>query len=180
MILSLPCWTHDPVTVATVVIAAATVVNLLVSAGLWYATARTATIAEHAFEAANRPYVGVESIIALVDRTKKELNVTAIIKNFGSVPAEESTIRWEILMNGVAQPQTAVPDKPLTLFPTEISRLHAFCPDPFFGQIMAGTATLEIIVRAVYYGPGKKSYIYHEKSQYEPVRNVFSNLGRVE
>lgn len=180
MILSLPCWTHDPVTVATVVIAAATVVNLLVSAGLWYATARTATIAEHAFEAANRPYVGVESLIPGMDQTKRQLNITPILKNFGTVPAEELVLSWEVFLNDVAQPTTRLPDKPSTLFPTETARLHAVFAEPTYGQILAGTVTLDVIITAVYKGPGNKSYVYKEKSQYDPLRNVFFNLGRIE
>jgi hypothetical protein len=170
-------WTQDPITVATVVIAVATVVNVFVSAGLFVATYLTARTAKQVFEAANRPYLGRDRLRPEVDQAKKELTVTAIVRNFGSAPAEEALVDWEILFNGVPQEIPQVVAEPSTIFPSGTVRKHGTIPEPLFSHIMGGRVTLQIVIRVSYKGPGNKHYTYSEKTQYGPSENMFMMLG---
>lgn len=110
-------WFGDPIIASTVVIAIATVVNLGVSFGLWWSTRDSVDVARHVFEAANRPYVGLEQFATPNDRDKKTLNITAAIKNFGTAPAEKTEVKWEISLNGTVQKAKGTPANPATLMP---------------------------------------------------------------
>lgn len=180
MLLCYANWTHDPITVATVIIAASAVVNILVSAGLFVATYRTATIAKLEFEAANRPYVGVELLDSRSDPQNKRLEIVATVRNFGTVPAEETAIDWDVLLDGVSAPSDPrMPDIPFTLFPTNSITKHATLRQQTFENVMTASVKLTVLVWLSYKGPSNKSYAYSEKSQYDPDINRFFRLGPI-
>ncbi|HUQ15692.1 MAG TPA: hypothetical protein VM094_06525 [Gemmatimonadales bacterium] len=169
-------WIRDPA-LSNAVIAGAALVNLLVSAGLFWATYRTATIAQQVFLAAHRPYVGISSLDLVPDTSKHTLTMTAVLKNYGTAPAEEFDSRYEPFLNGVREPTGGVPDKPSTLFPGQMTKLTGLMREPSYSQISEGTATLEIIFRVSYKGPGNKPYSYNEKQRYDRAVGAFMNLG---
>src|ERR1022692_2479639 len=82
-------FTADPITAATVVIAAATVLNVFASLALWISTRSSVGIARLVFEAANRPYLGLDSWTIRNDPVQKTLDFEANMKNFGTAAAEE-------------------------------------------------------------------------------------------
>lgn len=109
-----PEWWEDPLTVSAVftgVIAASTVVSLIVNVLLWRTTRKAANAATNAAEAANksanaatqqaeasrksleisaalnRPYIGVSKFERVSDRNFSLWVVVWVMKNFGSLPA---------------------------------------------------------------------------------------------
>lgn len=171
-------WVHNPITLSTVVIAIATVVNLVVSFGLWLSTKDSVEVATHVFEAANRPYVGLDSFSVRNNREKKNIHFIAEVKNFGTAPAEQADIRWEMLFNGVIQPSTGIPANASTLFPSQQPRgMYAGIGTQTYEQIMSRQITLTFILRASYNGPADKSYRYCNKGQYDPQIDKILDLG---
>ena len=170
-------WFRDAVTGSNVVIAFATVVNLGVSAGLWLSTRESVDVARQVFEAANRPYVGLESVGIIDDADKKTLSLTGVVKNFGTVQAEKAEVKWELLLNRIVQPSEGVPSKPFTLFPGGKTHLAAQVGPYIYEQVMKGQTTLMFILRASYNGPGDKTYQYCVNERYDPNFNAFMDLG---
>ena len=117
MIMPIADWFKEPNTGSTVVIAFATVVNLVVSIGLWTATQSAVNVTRDTFFAANRPYVGVEAFDIRRDDARKTLEISALVKNFGTAPADEADIQHEPSTNGRPIEAEGVPDKPMILFP---------------------------------------------------------------
>ena len=168
-------WFHEPTTGATVVIAVATVVNLLVSIGLWLVTLSSLRVSREVFDTANRPYVGVDTFDVHHDYETKSLQLTMIIKNFGTAPAGAFNSTWQIWMDGHSIVPVPI-DKPYTLFPGQTSvKLSAVTGDRF-DQVMRGSVILDITTWVSYDGP---SHVYHycEKHQYRPDRRAVMKLG---
>ena len=88
-------WWKDPITLATIVIAGAAVLNFFVTILLWMATNRNAGIARLVFEASERPYLGAASHKINHKRDEKVFIISLRIENFGKVPALQMKARWE-------------------------------------------------------------------------------------
>jgi hypothetical protein len=159
------------------VIALATIVNLVVATMLFNATSRAADIAQQVFEAAHRPYVGIDSFDTDMDTERHTLTVTAQMKNYGTAPAEHNDAGWQEYLNGVAQVMSHLPTGPRTLFPGQIAKFTSGEGEPIYSQIMTGSSTLEFVIYASYKGPGGKSYSYREKYRYDPSVNGFRDIG---
>jgi hypothetical protein len=93
-LVQLTPWYKDPVAWSVIATAVATIVYAIISSGLWKATKRTAEIAERTaditqriFEAANRPYIGIDRVNAIDEELKKGVDI--VVKNFGTIPARE-------------------------------------------------------------------------------------------
>lgn len=168
----------DPVTIATVVIAIATVINMAVAVFQWNAARRSANVAEMIFEAGNRPYVGVKSIICIKDSAEKCLRIFAVIKNFGTATAENCDVGWKMYLNGVIVAGTSFPANTTALFPKLSHHLRAILCEPY-SQITSGASILEITVHFPYSWKPKQSHIYEEKYRYEHSENAFMGLGVV-
>lgn len=169
-------WWKDPLiitTIATAVIAVATVVNLLVAIFMWRVTRESTRITRSIFEAANRPYVGIPNVNVQKDDAAKKLDFTVRIKNFGSVPANEFSSKWDVLIDGVSQPQTGIPDKPAVLFPQVSVLLAGTFADPMYSSIVTGKSALEFVVKVRYKGVTQKEYYYRQKNRYYPQANSF-------
>ena len=172
-----PKWIHDPIAVASVVIAGATVVNLVISLWLWQATADSADVTRRIFEAANRPYVGIENIEANKDEKTHRLFFIVRTKNFGTVPAEQFDNNMQIFLGDDLVPTQGVPDKPKILFPGQAILNTGLIGSSSYDALMAGTVTLRIVTTLTYKGPEKEYPAYCNKSQYDHQRNVFVDLG---
>ena len=78
---------EDQITVATLVIAASTVVSLIVSVLMWNAMRRQTQLTQDIFEAAHRPYVGVLKLAGGINKSGSNpaiFNLSARIKNSGN------------------------------------------------------------------------------------------------
>ena len=166
----------DPVTIATVIIAVATVVNVFVALFQWMAARSSAETAKRIFEAGNRPYVGVESIVCVKDEAKQYLNIFAIIRNFGTATAENCDFGWRLYVDGNLLSGTEIPANPTFLFPTLAHHLRAVLYKSY-PRISNGSSILEIVVRFSYKWQPDKSHIYVEKYRYEHSQNAFLGLG---
>jgi hypothetical protein len=170
-------WFKDPTTGATVVMALTTVANLIVSAMLWVTTNESVNIARSMYEAGNRPYLGVEGIGTGRDDSKKFLNFRAAIKNFGSAPAEETDLQWDVLLNGASMGGLSIPAKTSSIMPGNTVFLTGHIGVENFNDVISKRSVLQALVYASYKGPNGKGYAYCERSQYEPDVNSFMNLG---
>src|SRR5271165_761442 len=168
----------DPITAATVVIAVATVLNVFASLALWISTRSSVGIARQVFEAANRPYLGLDSWTIRNDPSRKTLDFEANIKNFGTAAAEEEITEWELHVNEEKVLQTDYAQNPSTIFPTHSFQLKAGCSGTKYDDLVTGRRVLEGFIRLRYKGPGNKDYVHCEKFRYHPERDSFMNLGR--
>ncbi len=161
-------WWKDPLiitTIATAVIAVATIVNLLVAIFMWRVTKESTGVTKSIFEAANRPYVGIPRVKVEKDDAAKKLNFAVEIKNFGSVPANEFDSNWDVWIDGVSQPQTKFPDKPSVLFPqASVFRVGLIADPMVYSSIVTGKSALEFVVEVRYKGVTQKEYYYREKA----------------
>jgi hypothetical protein len=183
MINKVKTWFDTPTKGAAVIIAIATVVNLLVSAGLWIATRDSVNIARSVFEGANRPYIGIENIVIspfIEQGVGKNIQFIIIWKNFGTATAEEAKVNWKVLINGIQQPTIKVPDRPSSLFPSATVHLRGSVGNENADPILKGKMILQIILSASYSGPSNNKYTYCEKTQYNHLTGTFINLGRCE
>jgi hypothetical protein len=145
-------WFKDPIAGATVVIAFATVINLMISVGLWIATKQSVDVARHVFQTANRPYIGTETIATNRNRQSKNLHIIASMKNYGTVPSEETELDWQVLLNGMDQPMTKIPVRPSVIMPGESVHFPgAIGPNQFDG-IMNEQTVLQLILFGSYNG----------------------------
>ena len=76
-----PKYLKDPVTVATIVIAAATVINVAASIYMGKKTYEYTEITKSIYKASNRPYLGLDNI-KVKDDGNKHLIFDIIYKNY--------------------------------------------------------------------------------------------------
>src|SRR5688500_15495334 len=114
-------WFKDPIIGSTVIIAVATVVNLLVSVGLWVEISKAVDVTSQIYLAANLPYLGLNTYDVVMQNNA--IIVSAAIKNFGTAPAIQADIRTSMSVDGtVAEGIGGDEAKPLTIFPTMMIR----------------------------------------------------------
>src|SRR5437867_3356201 len=93
----------DPMTVATIIIAAATVVYSVLTVLLFITTVKNTSITRQIFEAAHRPYLGIPEVNTTVAPTNDAVQFECGIRNFGSIPAHNIEVLDNALsINGVA------------------------------------------------------------------------------
>jgi hypothetical protein len=167
-------WYKDAIALSTVIIATATVVNLLVSIFLWRATANATNITRKIYEAANRPYVGIPTIDTTLDPPNGTVSFICQVRNFGSIPAFEVDI---------LDSRVTVDDKPLNatiepfgthaIFPdSQVFHNFSFTNAPDAEQVLA-TRRLEIQITLEYKGVNENKYRYEYHSRYHPAARQF-------
>ena len=175
-----PSWKSlrtDPVVASTVVIAVASVINLVVAVLLWHTTVATTEVAKKSFDAGYRPYIGSEKINLNRDLQRHALGFSPIMRNFGNVPAE-GDIQWKTFLNGQEMPMIHVTRTPSFFFPGQETEVGpAVIGDGQFDSIMNGTSVLEFCVWGTYHGVEGTTYSFSEKHRYQPDLNVFSAVG---
>ncbi len=169
----------DIVMYATVVVAAATVVNVLVAFFQWKAARASARIATQVFESANRPYVGLENF--KITQNSQQVRVVATFKNFGTAPAEDCTCRWDAFLSGVLQPATNLDTVPnaTTLFPQLVTHLIGDLSRQTYDGIATRKISFEIITTVSYKWGSDRACTNKEKHLYSPENGAFMNLGSV-
>jgi hypothetical protein len=144
-------------------------------------------IAHDTYVAANRPYIGVNTIQFVYfgddavprDRPNKDTNQLAFkaeIKNFGAVPGGDFAPTWKVFIGGVRAYNEGIPATPSILFPGQVAYLSANTGNEYTA-IVTGKKELVVEVTIQYSGPSA-SYQYCEKHQYSPVLNGFMGLGK--
>src|SRR5205085_6695132 len=107
-------WYQDPVVVSTIVIAIATVVNVVVSYFLWRATYHSMKITQKVFEAANRPYLGTQAVKTIRDDL---LRFSVEIKNVGTAAADKVKVNWKFSSSNLPVPINSSSGEPTVIMP---------------------------------------------------------------
>jgi hypothetical protein len=156
-------------------------------------TQRSADIARDTYNAANRPYLGVNEVLVThaergpdsstvfrgTPTTKTQMmSVRVVIKNFGTAPALNRHAGWRVFIGGVEQQTTLIPDTPSTQFPGELNSFVGYT----FGQqyldiVIRRTKTLIVQITVSYEWPGNHQQTECTKMQYAPDTNDFLDLG---
>src|SRR5260370_21032309 len=162
-------WYCDPMTLATVVIAGAAIVNLLVSFMLWRATANATDITKKIFEASHRPYIGIPQVDTNFDPINHPLQFVCVTKNFGSIPAHDvEVLETQVIRNG----------EPVNLDRDEFGKFSVFPQSQTFHQVNIRNVInpahalrndrIELRVEFRYKGAYEKYYRYKYRALYNP------------
>jgi hypothetical protein len=172
-----------------------TLLFVIIYAGLTFwlgcLTHQLVSISQDTFNAANRPYIGINGISVLYlprdvtnagqlsqmptgETTRLAFKVE--IKNIGPVPGTNETQGWRVFIDGIEQLMTKVTSSPVTFFPGELTYLSATIDERDYSAIQSGTKKLVIDVWVDYDGPAGH-YKDCERQQYEPGIRAFYDLG---
>jgi hypothetical protein len=165
-------WYTDPMIVATIVVAAATVVNLLVAIRMWRVASENTALTRDMFEAAHRPYIGVSKIKAENNPELRTFLITIDYKNVGSVPADEVHTSVQLLVNGFPLPMDELLHKKSVLMPDMHTQRKILIDDSDYKKL-AGNPKLDLTFSADYKGIAKKTYSYKHETAYNWQQNVF-------
>ena len=167
-------WYKDAIALSTAIIAAATVVNLLVSIFLWRATANATNVTRKIYEAANRPYVGIPTVDTTLDTPNARVSFVCQVRNFGSVPAfEVDILDSRVTVDDNSLNATIEPFGTHAIFPdSQVFHNFSFTNAPDAERVLA-TRRLEIQVTLEYKGVNKDKYRYEYHSRYRPTTGQF-------
>jgi hypothetical protein len=140
-------WYQDPITVATWVIAVATVLYFATTVGLLLLTKRM-------FEASHRPYLGASSVAMTKTPGPPPLILFEIpVNNFGTLPAKDFTHEVNIVADGVLIPNVVREIEPVTVvMPTSPLRLTMSIDDPREYQAVDSAGILSVVIKCRYKG----------------------------
>jgi hypothetical protein len=180
------------IAIATVTYAFIASQTLTTMGGQLSAISESNKISRDTFDAANRPYVGVNSVIIThigFDAKKESFTRTVrthetIImfvrfefKNFGTVPALNVRNELRVFLDGVEYlGKPKIPDTPSSVFPGQTVSLGTTIGTKDYGSVTSGKRKLEIQASIYYEWPGRHQAECN-KGQYDPTMNVFLNLG---
>ncbi|BDV43604.1 hypothetical protein GURASL_25270 [Geotalea uraniireducens] len=172
---SQPKW-NDPITLATIVIAAATVIN--VGAALWVSikTSEYTEITKNIYNASNRPYIGIESFEVNKDDNKHIL-INVHYKNFGTVPASNVKVNYDMLLDGNPGNHSNIEldDSKSNLFPQSIHNIR-LKTGSYYDDIISGKHKLDVVIDIKYRGATKDIYEVNERWRYDPNHNHFHHV----
>lgn len=179
------------------IVEALTLIGVFAAAGFSYwqghQSKRLADVASNTYITANRPYVGISEVqktpevppeFAQAEPKIQLLNadallITALIKNFGNIPAEKFSAGGRLFLNHIEIPRIRIPDKPQTLYPSEAVSLSGIIRGKAnVRDVLTGNQPLEMEVTIIYSGPGPgQDYRQCEKLQYNPSAQNFTRQG---
>jgi len=171
-----------------------TLLAVVVYAGLtaWQVclTRNLVIISQKTFNAANRPYIGVNTFttqyawesddgnfhVTSTPTTKSDrMDFIAEIKNFGPVPGTNYSGNWRVFVGDKEMVgNKKIPDQGITFFPGEMLYLRAGLRGADYQDIMRGNKRLTIDVLIEYDGPSGH-YKECQKNQFQEQR--FIDLG---
>lgn len=138
-----------------------TVANIIGAVGVavaaWAAWAST-RVTRSVFEAAYRPYVGVESVSSSLDNSAGTLTTGPSIKNHGTVPADILTVGWTYRLNGEDLPQSQTEKNLPAIFPQKSIKPTAKLADARAVKAAIDGDKLEVLLVTRYKGAGKTVY----------------------
>jgi hypothetical protein len=175
LLLQAATW-RDPITVATVVVAIFTVVSVVVSAFMWSATRKQAQISREIFEAAHRPYVGVDNVNAFIypGRNGTTLQIGITTKNSGSVPARHIVVMWSVSLLGQDVPREPHVDQAIVLLPEQsrvINTSHLLSGE-MYTAFRLPDSLVEIVATIKYKGVTEKDYNYRQHAVFHTSQGV--------
>ena len=157
----------DPIVLSTVIIACATVVNVLVSTLLWLVTRRSVKIAEQMFLTQQRPFVGVAGWTFESDPITRRISIGVKFQNFGSIPARKFYANLEVYIDKLSIQINKMEVNPSTLFPNVLSTIRAsMVQSKKFESIISWVVPFEIVFKATYQGVGDLKYETYERARF--------------
>jgi hypothetical protein len=155
-------WYKDPLTVATIVIAVATVAYFISTMLLWRETRDSVRITRDMFEASHRPYIGLTAISHTISDEKATFTVR--YKNAGSVPARDFKVGVQVVANGIVVPQGAREEEDISVIPPGLEQFDiATITGPNELKAVKDAHTLAILFKCSYKGMTDKEYCYTDK-----------------
>ncbi len=166
----------DPITLATIVIAAATVINVGAAIYVGVKTSEYTEITKNIYKSANRPYVGIESFKINKD-DNKHLLFYVNYKNFGTVPASNVRIKYDMLFDGhkAHRSNEDVYDSNSNLFP-QVAHSIRLKTGADYENIISGKTILDVTVNIKYQGITKEEFEVNETWRYDPNHNHFHHV----
>ena len=163
----------DPIIVATMIIAIATVINLGVAILMWNISARTLKHSQRIFKDTHRPFIGIyDPSITIVNDTA--INPFIRYKNFGSLPARNITLSVDIILNGNTIASESPFEKPVVLFQGGESMWAATIAEGTVDQVFLNPQThAEIVIRLDYESVDESCYLTEERYRLNHSTNEF-------
>ncbi len=158
----------NPVTVATIVIAIATVANVVVAVFMWRAMSKS-------YKASHRPYVGCSRHRAINEAKKNQFTFEVEITNFGAVPASNFDATWERISVGDEQFQITRKHQQegQILFPGVKKYKRETVREPTYTPLINGSRILEFVLRITYEGTDGEKYFSLQEVRYDSKENSF-------
>ncbi len=169
----------DPITWATIVIAAFTVANVWVAIHQWKATHDNTTVTRTIFEGSHRPWLGIHSTECKQLRDEKTLVLIFEIKNYGAVPALDTMADFHSLRVGGHKVDVDLTEKGsgFAIFPGASKKRTIRVRAKYFDAVMNGAAKLEVDVLLTYTGLDGETHTTSDSRVYDPAVNALV-LGR--
>lgn len=173
-------WFKDPITVATVVIAFATVINVLVSLYMGKKTNDYTEVTKNIYKASNRPYVGIDAVKFNKD-DGKHLIFLITVKNFGSIPATNVRVSNQLILDGTNIPTAGYEfnNKHSNLFPQATDNF-IMKVGSVYDRVENGSMVLDLTSTIKYRGvisDGTSDYEDRETWRYDSAHGVIFPIG---
>lgn len=163
---SLPNPNDDAMTIATVVIAAATVAYFITTFGLWLTTRQSVNLTRKIFEESNRPRVGAIQAERKADVYSPNLQVVYAVTyiNAGSTTAHDVQTSIDVFVDGVKWAADEHEEEPsqvlLSNFPYTFERV---IEEQSKINSIEKASTLSLIFKCSYKGTAGRYYGYEQK-----------------
>ena len=182
---------RDPITLATIVIAIAAILNLAATVYIGWATRdyveATNTyvrVSQDSFRSSNRPYVGVSSVginwtcgsrctasqisddIANL-RQRGYFPFVITYQNFGTIPAREVTVTFVLKINGETQKIISQPPGYVSVFPGQEFSATNSTSSALVPAVFGGSNTAEIEILIKYKGFSDEQYFIKERNRFD-------------
>jgi len=160
--------------VSTVIIAIATVVNVIVAYLMWQITSSNVEITEKFLTLENRPFIGTQKIFPEIDKKNKIFTHNIVFKNFGSIPAKHVKLRTEIYFDDKLKSGDMDTSKAESiLFPGVTANNDGGVYDNFFDSVFVYNKLYKVRHEITYFGPNNKRYHTVEMWDYSKKSNSF-------
>jgi hypothetical protein len=160
-----------------VILAVCGICNITVAFLMFGVTTRNSDVTRRIFETSYRPYVGVVSVSAFLDRTNKVMTLNVEWKNLGSIPAINVKAEWAVFIDGVRVPSSKIPDEPIVMLPSDHHFFAGSIRSSSYDDVVSGKSKVEISVDINYEGPSGQAYRTTTKHRYAHELNNFIGLG---
>jgi hypothetical protein len=161
-------WYQDPITVSTIIIAVATVINVVGTLLLWLTTKRSTNLTRDMFEAAHRPYVTFLAVKRVINAAVPRVEFRIQYQNVGSVPAYDFKTEFHIVTDGTLLPNVVKEEEIVTVvFPAVMGFTVQFTVGQQEYDSVINATNLGLILECTYKGVAEKEYRTRTKLQYD-------------
>ncbi|HXT64856.1 MAG TPA: hypothetical protein VN696_17575 [Pyrinomonadaceae bacterium] len=189
---------REPITLATIIIAIAAVLNLAATIYIGSATRQyvQATdsyvrVSKDQFSTSQRPYLGVvfvglyptcdgrPSVKTELESNRRSNTLPLIIsvQNFGGVPARDVSISFVLKINGQAQPTRTNTADAIALFPGQQFSRSSATFSSLVSAVLDGSATEDVEIEVKYRGYLDEQYMTKEHAKYDSTTVTFDRMG---